>query len=125
DAQDVMLCINTGKFRTDTNRMKMENNSFFLRPPEEMYAHFAGLEDAVARSQEIANSVNIELELNRRNFPVYSLPPEKTAEDYLRELCISGLKERYADDEAMCKDGVLADGVVQRLERELGVINKL
>jgi DNA polymerase III subunit alpha len=125
DAQDVMLCINTGKFRTDTNRMKMENNSFFLRPPEEMYAHFPGLEDAVARSQEIANSVDIELELNRRNFPVYSLPPEKTAEDYLRELCIAGLKERYTDDETMCKDGVLADVVVQRLERELGVINKL
>lgn len=125
EAQDVMLCINTGRFRTDTNRMKMENNSFFLRPPEEMYAHFPGLEDAVARSQEIANSVNIELELNRRNFPVYTLPPEKTAEDYLRELCIAGLKERYADDETMCKDGVLADVVVQRLERELGVINKL
>ncbi len=125
DAQDVMLCINTGKFRTDTNRMKMENNSFFLRPPEEMYAHFPGLEDAVARSQEIANSVQIDLELNRRNFPVYSLPPEKTAEDYLRELCIAGLQDRYSDDESMCKDGVLSNVVMQRLERELGVINQL
>jgi len=57
-AQDVLLCINTGKFRTDTNRMRMENDSFFLRSPEEMYAQFPGLEDAVARSQEIANSVS-------------------------------------------------------------------
>ena len=34
DAQDVLLCINTGKFRTDTNRMKMEGDQFFLRSPE-------------------------------------------------------------------------------------------
>ena len=37
-AQDVLLCINTGKFRTDTNRMRMEGDQFFLRSPEEMYA---------------------------------------------------------------------------------------
>jgi DNA polymerase III alpha subunit len=30
-AQDVLLCINTGKFRTDTNRMRMEGDQFFLR----------------------------------------------------------------------------------------------
>ena len=98
EAQDVMLCINTGKFRTDTNRMKMEGDQFYLRSPEEMYRHFPGLEDAVARSQEIADSVNIELDLGKRHFPTFTLPEEKTASDYLRELCEKGLKERYADD---------------------------
>ena len=43
EAQDVLLCINTGKFRTDTNRMQMEGNQFYLRSPEEMYAAFPGL----------------------------------------------------------------------------------
>src|SRR5438132_1970308 len=100
-AQDVLLCINTGKFRTDTNRMRMENDSFFLRSPEEMYSHFQGLEDAVARSQEIANSVSIDLELGKRHFPTFQLPAGKTTEDYLRELCVAGLKERYAGDEEM------------------------
>ena len=41
-AQDILLCVNTGKFRTDTNRMRMESNEFFLRSPEEMYAAFPG-----------------------------------------------------------------------------------
>ncbi|MDX1944799.1 MAG: DNA polymerase III subunit alpha [Pirellulaceae bacterium] len=125
EAQDVLLCVSTGKFRTDTNRMRMENDSFYLRSPEEMYSHFPGLEDAVARSQEIANTVSIDLELGKRHFPVFQLPPEKTAEDYLRELCLAGLKERYADNPEMCQDGVLADVVMQRLDRELSVINKL
>jgi DNA polymerase-3 subunit alpha len=125
EAQDVLLCINTGKFRTDTNRMKMENDSFFLRSPEEMYAHFPGLEDAVARSQEIANSVSIDLELGKRHFPVFQLPEQKTAEDYLRELCLKGLAERYAGDDEMCPGGELAPVVLERLDRELGVIEKL
>ncbi len=125
EAQDVLLCINTGKFRTDTNRMKMENDSFFLRSPEEMYSHFPGLEDAVARSQEIANSVSIDLELGKRHFPVFQLPEQKTAEDYLRELCLKGLAERYAGDDEMCPGGELAPVVHERLDRELSVINKL
>src|SRR3954452_4278585 len=124
-AQDVLLCINTGKFRTDTNRMRMENDSFYLRSPEEMYAHFPGLDDAVGRSQEIANSVSIDLELGKRHFPMFQLPPEKTTEDYLRELCIAGLKERYAGDEEMLPGGELSDVVRERLERELSVINQL
>ena len=48
ESQDVLLCINTGKFRTDTNRMRMDGDQYYLRSPQEMYAAFPGLEDAVA-----------------------------------------------------------------------------
>ena len=82
EVQDVLLCINTGKYRTDTSRMRMEGNEFYLRGPEEMYAAFPDYPDAVARSQEIADSVDIELDLNQRHFPTYTLPEGKTAEDF-------------------------------------------
>jgi DNA polymerase-3 subunit alpha len=77
EAQDILLCVNTGKFRTDTNRMKMDTNEFYLRSPEEMYAAFAGMEDALKRTQEIADSVNIDLEIGARHFPVFTPPDEK------------------------------------------------
>ena len=125
EAQDVLLCINTGKFRTDAKRMRMEGDEFYLRGPEEMYAAFPNHHDAVARSQEIANSVQIDLELGKRHFPVFTPPEEKTSEDYLRELCLQGLKQRYADQPHRCVDGQLSDEVLARLDRELGVINKL
>lgn len=125
DAQDVMLCINTGRFRTDQNRMKMDGREYYLRTPEQMYARFPGLEDAVARSQQIADSVEIDLELGKRHFPVYRLPEGETPEQLLRELCLQGLKDRYADRPEMLQDGELAPVVMQRLERELSVINKL
>ena len=125
EVQDVLLCINTGRFRTDTNRMRMEGDQFYLRGPDEMYAAFPGLEGAVEQSQRIADSVNIELELDKRHFPTFSVPTGKTATDYLRELCLEGLKRRYADDAEMCPEGELAPVVLERLERELGVINTL
>jgi len=125
EAQDILLCINTGKFRTDVNRMKMENDQFYLKSPEEMYEQFGDHQDAVRRSQEIADTVDIDLELGKRHFPNYPLPPEKKSEEYLRELCIEGLKDRYSDKPDRFVDGELSEEVIARLDRELGVINNL
>ena len=120
EAQDIMLCINTGRFRTDTSRMKMENDQFFLRSPDQMYEKFPGLEHAVARSQEIANSVDIDLQLGKYYFPKFECPDQKEPIDYLRELCIKGLKERYADDPERLIDGELSDEVMARLGPRAG-----
>ncbi len=125
EAQDVMLCINTGRFRTDANRMRMDGNQYYLRSPEEMYAKFPGLEDAVARSQEIANSVDIDLQLGKRHFPIYDIPTGQTSADFLYDLCIKGLKERYEDVPSCYVNGELTQRVMDRLHRELDVINKL
>ena len=125
EAQDVLLCINTGKYRTDVKRMKMEGDQFFLRSPAEMHAAFPGHEEALAQSQQIADSVEIDLELGKRHFPSFSPPGEKTSEAYLRELCIEGLKERYADKPERYADGEFSEEVIARLDRELGVITKL
>lgn len=125
EAQDIMLCINTGRFRTDTSRMKMDGNQYFLRSPEQMYEKFPGLEDAVARSQEIADSVDIDLELGKQYFPKFECPDQKKPIDYLRELCIQGLLERYEGNEKRLVDGKLNEEAMARLDRELGVIEKL
>ena len=128
EAQDIMLCINTGRFRTDTSRMKMENDQFFLRSPDEMYENFPGLEHAVARSQEIADTVDIDIQLGKYYFPDFECPDEKTPLEYLRELCIMGLKDRYEDVPDRWADqpgGELSEEVMARLDRELDVIEKL
>lgn len=129
EAQDVLLCINTGRFRTDSNRMKMEGDQFFLRSPEQMYAAMPGMEEALSQSQIIADSCELDLDLDKRYFPIFTPPDEKTSEEYLRELCIQGLKERYANDvdrwQGEQLGTVLSEEVIARLDRELGVINKL
>ncbi|MFO0918683.1 MAG: DNA polymerase III subunit alpha [Planctomycetaceae bacterium] len=116
-AQDVLLCVNTKTERSDTNRMRMDSDQLFVRTPDEMYAAFPGLEDAVARSQEIADRVDIELD-KRRFYPVFDCPDSLSDADYLRKLCEDGLVWRYG------ADGITEE-VRQRLDRELGVIQKM
>lgn len=111
--QDVLLCVNTRTTRDDPNRMKMSNDGLYICSPEEMYATFAGLEDAVARSQEIADRVDIELH-DRKLYPVFRPPEGKTDIDYLRELCNERMYERYGDE--------LTDAHWDRLKYELSVI---
>ena len=123
--QDILLCVNTKALRSDKNRMRMETDQFFLRSPEQMYEKFPGLEDAVARSEEIAQRCNVEWKLSQRYFPVFTPPEGKTSEEYLWDLCIEGLKKNYANNPKRYKDGQLSQEVMDRLKREHGVINKL
>ena len=111
--QDVMLCVNTRRTRDDPNRMKMDNDGLFVCSPDEMYSTFAALEDAVARSQEIADRVDIELH-DRKLYPVFRPPENKTDVDYLKELCHQRMHERYGDE--------LTEAHWKRLEYELSVI---
>lgn len=115
--QDVLLCVNTKSERSDPNRMRMDGDQLFIRTPDEMYAAFPGMEDAVARSQEIADRVDIQLE-KRRFFPVFDCPDALSDVQYLRKLCEDGLIWRYG------ADGI-TDEIRQRLDRELGVIEKM
>jgi DNA polymerase-3 subunit alpha len=126
EAQDIMLCINTGRFRTDTSRMKMDGNQYFLRTPEQMYEKFPGLEHAVARSQQIADTVDIDLQLGKHYFPNFECPNQVKPVDYLRELCLDGLRQRYQGNAIrLSVEGELSDEVLSRLDRELAVIEKL
>jgi DNA polymerase-3 subunit alpha len=116
-AHDVLLCINTGKMITDENRLKYGSDLFYVRAPEEMYQLFPDQAEAVKRSQEIADSVAIDLDFSKRHFPAFTPPARKAPEDYLRELCAQGLRERYGDPPPAA--------AVERLNHELGIICRM
>jgi len=134
-AQDILLCVNTGRVRTDPTRMKMDSTEFYLKSPAEMHDAFGELggettRAAVTRSQEIADGVSIELDLGKRHFPGFDVPGGLSASEELRRLCLEGLHERYAGVAKRWQPGpdgapVLHDQVMERLDRELGVIDTL
>ncbi|MCA9037664.1 MAG: DNA polymerase III subunit alpha [Planctomycetaceae bacterium] len=111
--QDVMLCVNTRTTRDDPRRMKMEHDGLYVCSPDEMYGIFKGLEDAVARSQEIADRVDIQLG-DRKLYPVFRPENGQTDIDYLKDLCDKRMHERYGDE--------LTDAHWKRLQYELSVI---
>ena len=55
--------------------MKIDTDQLFIRSPEQMYEAFPKHAEAVARSQEIADRVDIDLDLTKRHFPVFEPPP--------------------------------------------------
>ncbi len=122
-AHDVLLCINTGKTLNDPNRMRYGNgdgrmiDQFYVCGPSEMYRRFPSLPDAVRRSQEIADGVDIRLDLKARHFPVFAPPPGMTPEEHLRELCERGLRQRYGDNPSQAAR--------ERLDLELDVICRM
>ncbi len=120
EAHDVLFCINTGQKRDPRKKKYPEErmpNPYYVRSPDDMYKLFPGFEDAVARSQEIADDIDIKLDFKKRHFPVFQPPPNLTPEEYLRELCAQGVKERYGDDPSAA--------VMARLEHELNTICKM
>ncbi|MGN1199968.1 MAG: DNA polymerase III subunit alpha, partial [Thermoguttaceae bacterium] len=125
DAQDLALCINTGKMRTDANRMRMDSSEFYLKSGQEMLDAIPQDPDAVWRTLDIANRCELNLELGKRFFPIFTPPDGLSSDEYLRKLCIEGLKRRYANNPKRLIDGELSDEVMARLNRELGVISKL
>ncbi len=119
-AHDVLFCINTRRQHDPRRRQYPEGrlpNPYYVRSPEEMYRLFAGMEDAVARTQQIADQVDIQIEFGKRHFPVFTPPHGQTPEQYLRALCEAGLKQRYGDPPP--------PAAVQRLEHELNIICRM
>ncbi len=119
-AHDVLFCINTRQMHDPRKKKYPEErmaNPYFVRSPEDMYRLFPNHQDAVARSQEIADKVNIDIDFKKRYFPVFVTPDEKTPDAYLRELCEQGMYERYGAEPS--------EAVRKRLDHELGIINKM
>lgn len=125
DVQDLVLCINTGKFRSDANRMRMDSDQFYLKSGREMLEAIPQDPGAVRRSLEIADRCSLELELGKRYFPIFTPPDGLSSDEYLRKLCLEGLKRRYANNPKRMVDGELTEEVMARLNRELSVISKL
>jgi DNA polymerase-3 subunit alpha len=125
-AHDVLLCINTRKLLDDPARMRYGDgdgkmvDQFYVCGPDEMYVRFAGREEAVKRTQEIADGCHLQLDLKQRYFPAFTPPKAQAPEQYLRELCEAGLAERYAS-----ATPELLQQARQRLEHELGIICRM
>ena len=116
DAQEVLMCIQTGKTLDEDNRMRMTTRELYVKSEQEMLALFPDYPDAVHRTQEIADRCRVEFDFSRVHLPRYQVPAGETSESMLRKLCLQGLWERYekGNQEAL-----------ERLNYELSVIEKM
>lgn len=114
-AQDVLICVQTGKHVTDTDRLNMLGEDYSLKSPEEMATAWSEHPEVLTTSLTIADRCEVEFEFGVNKLPPFPLPPGQTADQALRALCEQGLIKRYADK--------LPAGAKERIDYELEVIS--
>ena len=123
EAQDLLLCLQTGKDYKDPNRMRFSNDQFYLKGAEEMTEALTGLpesfqREALVNTTEVAAKCEFELQMGDLLMPHYPIPDGfEGMDDYLRHLTFERAKERYGDP--------LSQDVVDRLNHELGIIKEM
>ncbi|HET8853084.1 MAG TPA: DNA polymerase III subunit alpha, partial [Ktedonobacteraceae bacterium] len=114
DSHDILLCIQTGKRRDETKRMKFDSNMYYLKSPMEMAQLFADLPDALTNSMRIAEQCSVNPLIYKAHLPNYIIPPEYASQkDYLHALCVEGVKERF---------GEMTETISQQLDYEINMI---
>ncbi len=116
-AHDALLCVQTGAQVDDPKRFKFDSDQHYLKTAAEMRSLFAEVPESCDNTLAIAERVDVEIEFGHVELPNFDLPPGVTDSEYLRELTLEGARRRY---------GVPLPGdVVQRVEHELGVIDRM
>jgi DNA polymerase-3 subunit alpha len=113
-AHDLLLCIGTNTNMQDEKRLKTGDDLYF-KSPAEMQALFLDIPEALENTEIIAQSCNLELDFGRLHLPDIGIPKNKTADEFLKELCQQGLLIHYP---------FASSEVMERLEYELEVISK-
>lgn len=114
--QDILMCIQTGKRVADENRMKFQTEEFYLKSEEEMLELFPNCPEALENTSKIAERCNVEFVFNQYHLPSFPVPDGYTNEEYFRDLCMNGFKERYTD---------APQSYLDRLEYEINVISRM
>ncbi|MDR2178078.1 MAG: DNA polymerase III subunit alpha [Treponema sp.] len=118
-AHDVLLCIGTGKLRSEERRKKYYGDQFYFKTGEEMAALFPEYPEAISNTVKIARRCAPDVpEIKVKELPQYlpdfEIPPGfANADDYLRHLTMEGLARRYP---------AMPENVLKQAEYELDVI---
>ncbi|MFA5270061.1 MAG: DNA polymerase III subunit alpha [Patescibacteria group bacterium] len=117
EAQDVLLCVQTGAKVTDEKRFSMRGEIFDLTDPKELADAFSDVPEALSNTQKIADQCEVKLELGKIILPCFDLPEGETPQSRLLDMVANGTRWRFGDNPS--------EEVKQRLEYELSIIHQM
>ncbi|MFZ5351748.1 MAG: DNA polymerase III subunit alpha [Bacillota bacterium] len=115
-AQDILLCIQTGKNVEEESRMRFEGDEFYLKSPEEMYELFKYIPEAAENTVKVADMCNMDFVFGQVHLPAFEVPEGFDSNSYIRHLCFEGLYDKYAK---------VDQELLDRAEYELSVITRM
>ena len=127
-AQEVLLCIQTGKTMSDGSRMKFATDQFYFKTAVEMAEVFRELPDALERTVAIAERCSVKIQRVSNPFPEFKVPEGHTADSYFEKVAREGFSARAAVLERLSKEGRLRHSIAEyehRLDDEIAMIQKM
>ena len=122
-AQDILLCLQTGRDLDDPSRLRFDSDQYYLKSADEMQQVMEAVDPRIASESldaagEIADKCSFELKMEGLLMPHFALPAsfDGDADAYLRHLVYAGAKRRY---------GELSSDIAARLDHELGIISTM
>ena len=116
EAHDHLLCIQTVKKVSDTDRMRYEGGQYYVKSEKEMRALFPYAPQAIDNSQMIADRCHVDIEFGKTKLPQFPVPDGYDSTSWLRKISYDGLKERYPNDDGTAR---------ARMDYELSVIEEM
>ena len=117
EAHDALLCIQTGKSISDTDRLRFGTDQVYFKSPEEMKTIFSEYPSAIENTLRIAEECNLQLEFGKLHLPHLPVPSGfDSLDDYLEYQAKKGLAKRYSK---------VTPGLEERLAYELSVIKQM
>jgi DNA polymerase-3 subunit alpha len=116
EAQDVMVCIQSGKTLDTPDRLRMiDHPELYMRSAAQMAELFPDDAEALENTLRIADVVDLRLPLGELRLPHFEVPAGRTPDEQLRTLAETG---------AVAKYGALTPELKERIDKELAVIAK-
>jgi DNA polymerase III subunit alpha len=117
EAQDVLLCINTGAKKADEDRFRFETDTLYFKSRAEMGEVFHDLPAALAATMDVAGQVELEIEFGRYHLPVFRTDDGEDPDRLFDRLLEQGLARLYGPDHAEARARLESE---KRVIRELG-----
>lgn len=134
DAHEILLCVQTGSYMSDQDRMSLKEFELHVTDPTELIARWSkDHPEAISNTRAIADRCNVELELGGILIPTFPTPEGHNEKSYLHQLVWQGVAWRYGgiDKEvaATYTEGMARKSVskeqCERVDFELGVIDSM
>jgi DNA polymerase III subunit alpha len=127
-AQEVLLCIQTGKTMGDANRMKFQTDQFYFKTAAEMAQVFREIPDALSRTVDIAHRCNVKIDRIPNPFPEFKVPDGETPGSYFERVVRDGFAARVPGLERLRAAGQLTNPLSEyerRLTSEIKMIQQM
>ncbi len=134
DAHEILLCVGTGAYLSDTNRMSLKDFELHVMEPADIISRWGKTNpDAVRNTKAIADRCNVTIELGKILIPNFPTPNGESEKEYLDKLVYRGMAFRYAgktleEAKAMKNEAIrklLTDEQRERLDMEFAVLDNM